>query len=174
MSEIRSFDPEAVQAALEDRRIVLIDVREPAEYANVRIAGAVLSPLSCLDPIALPRADSREIVLHCGSGVRSEKALKMCEKAGVKIAGHMAGGIMKWKSAGLPVESAGDSKGLSVSQAVMVTASTIVLVSMGLSLAFNPLWLALGAAASAMMIQAAFTGFCPAGKVFTALGFRPG
>lgn len=174
MSKNQNFDPQAVKDALDESRIILVDVREPEEFALERIPGAVLCPLSGFDPLKLPQEDGRELVLHCKSGGRSGQALEACRKAGIKVAGHIEGGIMKWKSAGLPVDGASDQTGLSVSQAVMVTASTMVLVSMGLALTVNMLWLGLGAAASAMMIQAVFTGFCPAGRVFSALGFRPG
>ncbi len=58
--------------------------------------------------------------------------------------------------------------------AVLAFAGTVVLVSLGLGLWVSPLWFWLTAFAGANMIQASFTGFCPAAIVFKALGIRPG
>jgi len=93
-----------IAAALDRGEIVLVDVREAAEFTAERIAGAVLRPLSRFDPTALP-ADGRKLVLHCGVGRRSIAAAGQCAKAGVTIAGHMRGGLAAWKQAGLPTVS---------------------------------------------------------------------
>lgn len=94
--------PEAVRSALENGLIVLIDVREPGEYATARIAGALLFPLSTFDPYELP-VGGRPIVLCCGSGKRSAAAFDVCRRAGVTIRSHLAGGLQGWRAAGLPV-----------------------------------------------------------------------
>jgi rhodanese-related sulfurtransferase len=85
------------------RQVVLIDVREPAEYAVERIHGALNLPLTTFDPAALPVGGDHPVVLQCGSGKRSAMALDQCRKAGVEVAGHLAGGIGAWRAAGLPV-----------------------------------------------------------------------
>ena len=56
-----------------------------------------------IDPAALPVGGDRPVVLQCGSGKRSGMALDLCRKAGVDVAGHLAGGIGAWRAAGLPV-----------------------------------------------------------------------
>lgn len=91
--------------------IVLIDVREPAEYAAERIHGAMLFPLSTFDPAALPDADGKQVVLQCGSGKRSEMAFRKAAAAGVPVRSHMGGGIMAWKAAGLPIVSTDPATG---------------------------------------------------------------
>ncbi|MFZ0267066.1 rhodanese-like domain-containing protein [Caulobacter sp.] len=91
-----------VKAALDARQILLVDVREPAEFAAEHIAGAVNVPLSSFDPKALPSADGKTLVLQCGSGKRSATAVDHCRKAGLVIDTHLTGGIMAWKAAGLP------------------------------------------------------------------------
>lgn len=94
--------PKQIHDALLRGEIVLIDVREPGEYQAERIHGALLFPLSTFDPSALPHDKGQPIVLHCGSGKRSETAFNHCAKAGVPVRAHMGGGIMAWKAAGLP------------------------------------------------------------------------
>ncbi len=99
---IQEMAPAAVAEALNRREIVLIDVREPAEYAAEHIHGALLFPLSDFDPACLP-AGGRRLVLHCGSGKRSALAVQRCLDAGVAVQTHMAGGIQAWKHLHLPV-----------------------------------------------------------------------
>jgi len=91
-----------VHDALVHRQIILIDVREPAEFAVERIAGSVLCPLSTFDPSSLPLEAGKTIVFHCGSGKRSEYAYARAAQAGLAVRGHMDGGIGAWKAAGLP------------------------------------------------------------------------
>ena len=86
-------------------KILLIDVREPSEYASERIAGALLYPLSTFDATTLPDDGPRQVVFHCGSGKRSLTAAERRLAAGQKHAAHMGGGIAAWKAAGLPVIS---------------------------------------------------------------------
>jgi rhodanese-related sulfurtransferase len=95
--------PDDVARWLAERAIVLIDVREPDEYAVERIHGALLYPLSTFDSRALPDPGERKLVFQCGSGMRSAKAMAMCADAGIAFAGHLAGGIQAWKKAGLPL-----------------------------------------------------------------------
>lgn len=94
-----------VKAALDAHEILLIDVREPAEFAAERIHGALNYPLSTFDPGALPDAADKTIVFQCGSGKRSAMAVERCQKAGHKIEAHLAGGIMAWKAQGLPTSA---------------------------------------------------------------------
>jgi len=98
----KDLSPREVKAALDAHEILLIDVREPAEFAAERIHGALNFPLSTFDPAALPKADDKTIVFQCGSGKRSATAVDQCRKAGHEIDAHLAGGIMAWKAHGMP------------------------------------------------------------------------
>jgi rhodanese-related sulfurtransferase len=104
-SSIETLEPEEVARLLQAHSILLIDVREPAEFAADRIAGALLYPLSTFDATLLPDDGPRRIVFHCGSGNRSLTAAEHRLAAGHKRAAHMRGGIGAWKAAGLPVIS---------------------------------------------------------------------
>jgi len=96
------LSPDQVRALTSKHAIVLVDVREPAEFAAERIHGALNFPLSTFDPAFLPAGGDRPIVLQCGSGKRSATALDQCRKAGVDVDGHLAGGIGAWRAAGFP------------------------------------------------------------------------
>lgn len=101
-TKTRDLTPREVAALLQDRQVVLVDVREPAEFAAERIHGALNFPFSTFDPAALPSGGGREVVLQCGSGKRSAMAAEKCRAEGVAVDAHLAGGIAAWKSAGLP------------------------------------------------------------------------
>lgn len=73
--------------------IVLIDVREPAEWEVNRIAGAVHVPLADLRPASIPAG--RAAVLYCKTGARSAQGLAALAAAGVP-ARHLRGGIVAW------------------------------------------------------------------------------
>lgn len=82
---------------------VIIDVRQPAEHAQARVAGARLIPLaevpSRLDEI---RA-AAPVYVMCHAGGRSTEATEYLTTHGVD-ATNVDGGITSWAAAGLPVE----------------------------------------------------------------------
>ena len=100
---LRELSPKNVFDAVKDGKAVLVDVREPREYAAERIHGACLYPLSTFDADYLNDDGSREIILHCGSGKRSLDALNRCVSAGKSVTAHLKGGLMAWKAAGYPI-----------------------------------------------------------------------
>ena len=104
-SPIETLEASEVSQLLQAGKILLIDVREPSEYASERIAGALLYPLSTFDASMLPDDGPRRVVFHCGSGKRSLTAADRRLGAGQKHVAHMGGGIAAWKEAGLPVIS---------------------------------------------------------------------
>lgn len=99
---LRETTAAEIAQGLRSRSLLLVDVREPAEYAAERIHGALLFPLSSFDPAALPSDPARPVVFHCGSGKRSAVAVGRCLEAGVPAFTHMKGGIIAWKAAGQP------------------------------------------------------------------------
>jgi rhodanese-related sulfurtransferase len=102
MADKYDLTPQSVLADLKAGEILLVDVREPAEFANERIHGALLHPLSTFEVKALPAEGGRRIVFQCGSGKRSRMALNTFMKETGAEAAHLAGGIAAWTSAGLP------------------------------------------------------------------------
>ncbi|HYM31586.1 MAG TPA: DUF2892 domain-containing protein [Candidatus Cybelea sp.] len=63
---------------------------------------------------------------------------------------------------------------MSIDRAVMAFAGLMVLLSLALAQLHSPYWLWFTAFVGANLIQASFTGFCPAAIVFRLLGLRPG
>jgi rhodanese-related sulfurtransferase len=99
--QVTEYDAEEVKALLDAGKVLLIDVREPAEFAAERIPGALLYPLSTFDIRQVPADDSRQVVFSCAAGGRSMTAARQRRALG-QPAAHLAGGIGEWKAAGLP------------------------------------------------------------------------
>ncbi|MGP8231954.1 MAG: rhodanese-like domain-containing protein [Methylovirgula sp.] len=108
-NSLQNLTPRAVRDAMAEPRVLLVDVREPNEYAAARIPGAVLFPLSTFDPEALPPPEVCEVIFHCKAGGRSAKAVEMCLAKGIAHTKHLAGGFDAWKAAGLPTIPASGS-----------------------------------------------------------------
>jgi rhodanese-related sulfurtransferase len=92
--------PREVQQRLAaEERIRLIDVREPAEHAISRIAGAELIPMAWV-PSQLQQldaaADDHLLVVFCHHGVRSLNVVHWLREQGVAACQSMAGGIDRW------------------------------------------------------------------------------
>ncbi|HWY94858.1 MAG TPA: rhodanese-like domain-containing protein [Steroidobacteraceae bacterium] len=100
---IETLSAADVARLLHAHKILLVDVREPLEYASERIQGALLFPLSTFDAAALPDDESRRIVFHCGTGKRSLAAAERRLASGHVNAAHLGGGLAAWKASGLPV-----------------------------------------------------------------------
>lgn len=91
---------------------LLIDIREPAEFARGHIPGAILSPRGLLEFEILPLLEKhggarpdRDIVLYCGTGGRSALAAYSLDAMGFTNVRSMDGGIVAWAEAKLPLET---------------------------------------------------------------------
>ena len=84
----------------------LVDVREADEYAQARVPGAKLIPLSEFAARVGELPADREVVLMCAGGVRSARAAEFAAGQGLRVT-NLEGGINAWNSAGLPVEFGG-------------------------------------------------------------------
>jgi adenylyltransferase/sulfurtransferase len=77
-------------------RILLVDVREPWEYQQCRIEGAVLIPMGTI-PANLQKLDTDEpVVCYCHHGMRSMDVTNWLRQQGVSTAKSLAGGIDRW------------------------------------------------------------------------------
>jgi rhodanese-related sulfurtransferase len=87
-------------AALAADGAVLLDVREPEEWAAGHIPGATLMPLGSLEPAGLPIG--RLVVAVCRSGNRSNRAATALAGTGLDVC-NLAGGMKAWAADGRPV-----------------------------------------------------------------------
>jgi rhodanese-related sulfurtransferase len=96
--------PNEVQGRLvRGEPMLLLDVREPAEFRESHIAGSRLIPLEQLSFRLgeLPR--DRPIITICRSGNRSATATTLLRRAGFDVR-NMRGGMLAWHKRGFPVD----------------------------------------------------------------------
>src|SRR5271154_6512399 len=77
--------------------LFVLDVREPHEYQIANL-GAKLIPLGDLPARVSELDSSREIVVHCKGGGRSQKAAEFLAQSGFKKLHNLAGGINAWST----------------------------------------------------------------------------
>jgi adenylyltransferase/sulfurtransferase len=75
--------------------VYILDVREPYEYKIAQIGGKLIPQNDV--PNRLSEIDrNREIIVHCRSGVRSQKIAEYLKQQGYPRVVNLAGGILAW------------------------------------------------------------------------------
>jgi phage shock protein E len=97
--------PKMVEDLRAAGEIVIIDVREPDEFATGRIPGATLIPLGELANRTNEVPTDVPVVMVCRSGNRSSQAVQLLQKAGFTNIHNMTGGMNAWNEAGYLVEA---------------------------------------------------------------------
>jgi rhodanese-related sulfurtransferase len=159
---MQSPGPERISAQdlaeqLGSKRVAVIDVREPMEFAGGHIAGSLNVPLSRLAQADLPKSP---LVLVCQSGNRSAKGVQTLLQRGH---GHpvcdLEGGIPSWQQAGLPLRNLKNAP-LPMMRQVQIAAGLLVLLGLILSHTVAPAWILLTWFVGAGLVFAGVSGFC--------------
>lgn len=106
----RILTPAAAAAGARDGELLLVDVRDAAEFRAGHAEGALHVPLeqvgAKLDQL---RRDGRTVAFVCRSGMRSAVATRTAMAAGLE-AQNVRGGMLAWERAGLPVTTGSGRK----------------------------------------------------------------
>ena len=106
MPENTEIPPETVHRWIGDGEALLVDVREADELAQARLEEAVHVPISAFDPQCIPVDTGKKVVFICARGARSEQVRQYVVAQGILAeAYNMAGGLIAWAEAGLPLET---------------------------------------------------------------------
>jgi rhodanese-related sulfurtransferase len=110
-AEVAKITPAAAAQLVADGKAVLVDIREPAEWAEAGVAApAALLPKSDFDGDKkqwkdfLAKVGDKQIILYCRSGRRAEAVGQALAAEGRSVAN--AGGMKDWVAAGLPTREA--------------------------------------------------------------------
>ncbi|HUG86794.1 MAG TPA: molybdopterin-synthase adenylyltransferase MoeB, partial [Euzebya sp.] len=103
-AEIREVDTAGAAELIAAGSPVLLDVREPEEYEQGALGGAVHIPRGHLESQIESRVTDRdaEIVVYCAGGVRSAFAAQTLNQLGYANVVSMDGGFGRWKDEGRP------------------------------------------------------------------------
>lgn len=85
-------------------KTVVVDVRDPAEFANGHLRDAKNIPLADLQARIgeLDKAKGKSVVVVCQTGARADKAMKLLQAAGFDDVVGLDGGLAAWQAASLP------------------------------------------------------------------------
>jgi rhodanese-related sulfurtransferase len=159
---IRPVSPAEAQRLVNEENALLVDIREPDEFARAQIAGARLEPLSVL-PYLSPEPDrERPAVFYCHSGRRTQDNANMLRERGYATSYLLDGGLEGWEKAGLPVIRR--KQPLPVARQIQMLAGSLVLLFSLLSLA-SPSFIWLTVFVGGGLVFAGYSGICLMGKV---------
>lgn len=97
---MNSAIPQVTVQELKQRRdageeIFLLDVREPFEQQIAQIGGTLI-PLNDVPQRLQEIPRDREVIVHCKSGGRSQRAAEFLQQSGYSNVKNLAGGILAW------------------------------------------------------------------------------
>lgn len=160
-----------LKVQLETHPPVLLDVREPVEYAAGHIPGARPLPLSELDTSQLTFPLDQPLVLYCQSGKRSAQAAQRLQRAGFTRIHQLQGGFTAWQVAGYPLERPAGAP-ISLFRQVQIVAGSLVLVGTVLGSLVSPWFLVLSGFVGAGLVFAGVTNTCALGMVLARLPYN--
>jgi rhodanese-related sulfurtransferase len=165
-----SIDAPTLRDWMEHELIDLIDVREPVEYANEHIPGAISHPLSRFDPQQIQLRPGKQLVLYCQSGKRSARAAQQLSAAGM-TATQLRCGITAWKAESYPLEKRQDAP-ISLFRQVQIIAGLLILLGTIVGATISPWGLLLSGLVSAGLVFAGITNTCALGMLLAKLPYN--
>lgn len=162
------IEPAELKRRLDEGSAVLIDIRDPDEYAREHIRGARLVPLAAWDRHDLDAEAGKAVVFTCRSGNRTAANAARLFARTFPEAYLLKGGIEAWKAAGLPVHR-DPSAPLELQRQVQIAVGTMILVGFLLAWLVSRWFLALSVFAGAGLVFAGVTGFCGMARLLAAM-----
>lgn len=156
---LHKLSPQQVRERLDAGRAVLVDIREPDEFARSHVPGAQSQPLSTWEKAHLTIEPDADVIFTCRSGVRTAGA---CDRLAGRVSGEafvLDGGLDAWTKAGLPIKTNAEAP-LEIMRQVQIAAGSLVLIGVLLGYLVAPAWFALAAFVGAGLTFAGISGFC--------------
>jgi len=156
---LHKLSPSKVQERLDAGYAVLVDIREPDEFARRHIKGAQSQPLSAWEKAHLNLDPDTDVIFTCRSGMRTAGA---CDRLAARVKGEafvLDGGLDAWAGAGLPVVTDADAP-MEMMRQVQIAAGSLVLLGALLGYLVAPAWFALSAFVGGGLVFAGVSGFC--------------
>lgn len=153
-------------------KLPLLDVRTPAEHAEIHVPGVHLAQLDRLDATQLASKDGfakdHPLYILCRTGNRAKQAAEKLEKSGYTQCHVVEGGTLAWAESGLPVNR-GTSKVMSLERQVRIAAGAIVVIGALLAQFVHPVFIWLSGFVGAGLMFAGITDTCAMGMLISKL-----
>ena len=105
VTRTQEIDADSAAKLLAAQTIVVVDVRQHAEWKTGHIQGAIHIPLTELTSHMQQLPRGKTIITVCRSGHRSALAARTLTRAGYEVL-NLRGGMNAWARAGLPIDNA--------------------------------------------------------------------
>ncbi len=167
---LRSVSAQQLAVLSASRKLHLIDVRTPGEFASLRIAGAVNVPFERLDPAMLLTRFGADTALYCvcQTGTRSQLAADRLRAVGFTNVVHVDGGTNAWTSADLPLVR-GERSVISLERQVRIAAGLLIVLGIIVGAWSHPAGYGLSALIGAGLVYAGVTNSCGMSMVLARL-----
>lgn len=158
---LKPLSPSEADVLVKAGHALLVDVREPGEFAARHIQGALSLPLSLPDTGPLACGINSNLIFTCQSGQRTAaNAAKLLARVPGGSAWVLDGGVDAWGRAGLPLTGKDAPGTMPIMRQVQIAAGVLVLAGVLLSVAVAPAWIALSGFVGAGLTFAGATGWC--------------
>jgi rhodanese-related sulfurtransferase len=168
MTTLTALKPADVDQRLKAHTAVLIDIREPDEFAREHVAGALHVPLSAFDEVPLTLPDGRDVIYTCRTGNRTGMN---CGQLAARVPGEafvLEGGLEAWKAQGLATRIDA-SKPIELMRQVQMAAGGLIMLGAALGLLVHAAFWGLAAFVGAGLFLAGATGFCGMARILAAM-----
>ncbi len=168
---MKTISATALYSLMEENKVILIDAREPIEYKEEHIKGAILKPISNFEKekgeihklYLTAKEQNKKLVIYCKGGTRGGK---FCEKL-TELSGevyNLEGGINAFKQAGFAVFK-GNKNIFPLERQMQITVGFLVLTFTLLGIFISSKFLILTCIMGAGLLFAGITGFCGLMKI---------
>lgn len=168
MTTLTKISPEATANRLKSGDAILVDIREPDEYAREHIPGAVSLPVPGLDGTDLKLEVGQQAIFHCKSGMRTDSNCAVLAEHVEGEAFMMDGGLDAWRAIGMPTAKDASAP-LELNRQVQITAGSLVLLGVLLGWFIAPAWFGLSALVGAGLVFAGLSGWCGMANMLRAM-----
>ena len=163
MNEIKQLSDQTLQDWCEKGAIpddvVMVDIREPAEYAREHIPGSINMPAATLKDSQFTDYRDKTIVFYCRIGNRTQNVKEKLMTFNLKEAFCLPQGIEQWKNCKMPVIQNADQP-IEIMRQVQITAGSAVLIGIIFGYFFSPVFYLLSAFFGAGLLYAGISGSC--------------
>jgi rhodanese-related sulfurtransferase len=156
---------------LESESVLLVDVREPVEYANEHIPGAISLPLSKFKPEQVRPEPGQRLVLYCQSGKRSAQVSQKLMAAGVAGVSELQDGITAWQTQSYPLVKSKNAP-ISLFRQVQIVAGSLVLLGTIVGVTVSPWGFILSGFVGGGLLFAGLTNTCAMAMLLAKLPYN--
>lgn len=156
-----ALKPHDAKRLLDDGRAILVDIRDPNEFAREHITGARLVPLTSLDThdFDRERAAGKVAIFQCQSGRRTAMNAAKLLATGFKETYVIDGGLNAWRDAGLPTHL-DRRQPIEIQRQVQITAGSLVVLGVLLAAFVSPWFILLSGFVGGGLVFAGVSGSC--------------